>query len=238
MNPRQRRGVLLLIVASLGALALILALASYISNVEEQLGPMATQLRLTEDIAYLEEIPAEAVEVVEVPKLWLSEESIGSTDALAGRVAATNLTAGTALQVSSLTDEPTITVGEREVAILVDAETGVGGKIQPGDIVDVYATYGQTELIDGETATRTPPRAEVVLEQVRIVAVSEALQNPGQGGENIDSGQAVPVTFALSGSQVLRLAYAESFASEVRLGLRLRNDDTPLTPGDRLYSEG
>ena len=36
---------------------------------------------------------------------------------------------------------PEINEGEREVAILVDASTGVAGKIEPGSDVDVIASY-------------------------------------------------------------------------------------------------
>ena len=37
---------------------------------------------------------------------------------------------------------PELATGEREIAILVDAETGVAGKISPGSIVDIVATFG------------------------------------------------------------------------------------------------
>ena len=41
-----------------------------------------------------------------------------------------------------LATPPEINQGEREVAILVDASTGVAGKIEPGRQVDVIASYG------------------------------------------------------------------------------------------------
>ena len=41
-----------------------------------------------------------------------------------------------------LVTPPEINQGEREVAILVDAATGVAGKIAPGRQVDVIASYG------------------------------------------------------------------------------------------------
>lgn len=236
MNPRQRRGVLLLLLAGVGALALVLGLGAYIADVQEQLGPMATQLRLTEDVAYLEPIESDMVEEVEIPERWLSSQAVSSSDGLVGMVAATDLTDGAMLQESALREPPTIRNGEREVAILIDPETGVGGKIQAGDIVDVYATYGATKVGEGEQERDVPPRAEVVLEKVHVVAVSAALQV--EDGEDFGREQAVPVTFALDSRQALRLAYAESFANEVRLGLRLRTDSQSLTRDDRVYSEG
>ena len=46
---------------------------------------------------------------------------------------------------------PEINDGEREVAILVDASTGVAGKIEPGADVDVIASYA-AESGDSRTA--------------------------------------------------------------------------------------
>ena len=45
---------------------------------------------------------------------------------------------------------PQLAPGQRELAILVDAETGVAGKIGPDSIVDVIATYP-----GGDTKART-----------------------------------------------------------------------------------
>ena len=45
------------------------------------------------------------------------------------------------LQEGMLATPPEINQGEREVAILVDASTGVAGKIEPGRQVDVIAAY-------------------------------------------------------------------------------------------------
>lgn len=234
MNPRQRRGALLLIIAALGGLALVLALSAYVSDVQSRLGPVATQLRLVDDAPYLAEITPGMVETVEVPERYLPEGAVTTTAALAGRVAAADLAAGTVLQTSNLVAPPAIAAGEREVAVLLDPETGVGGKIQPGDVVDVYATFsGQSaETPDG---VPLPATARVVLEGVRIIDVAPALGAAGDGA--FAESNAVPVTFALSTEQALRLAYVESFAVEVRLGLRQRTDREPLG-GASLEYEG
>lgn len=226
MNPRQRRGALLTTVAVLMALGLVVGVANYVGAVQEQLGPTQSVLILTADVSPLDPIPGNAVEVAEIPQRYVPTGALRSVDELGGFVAATALPTGTMLQNGSVRTPPQIETDEREVAILVSPETGVGGKIQAGDIVDIYATFPPS----GEEAAR----AELVLQAVPIVEIAPAVQTSSE-----DSGfateAAVPVTFALSADDVLILAYAESFASEVRLGLRRATDTGELPTERRRY---
>lgn len=228
MNPRQRRGALLLIVAVVGAIGVIGAVASYVSNVQSQLGPMATVLRLTGDVQKLEPV-ADQVEQVEIPERWAPEAALTSVDEVIDLVAASDLPAGTLLQQGAVTPPPEIGPSQREFAVLVSPETGVGGKIQAGDTVDVYATY---PAVEGR-----PARAELVLQKVQIVDIAPAVEKSdpesGFGGDT-----AVPVTFALSADQALVLAYAESFATEVRLGLRTAADTEQIPDERRRFDLG
>jgi pilus assembly protein CpaB len=228
VNPRQRRGALLLIASVVGAVMVIGGVVSYASDVSSQLGPMTTVLRVTRDVAHLEPVPVDAVEVVEVPQRWAPETALANAGELAVLVAATDLPAGTVLQASSVTAPPEIAPSQREVAILVSPETGVGGKIRSGDVVDVYATYGGS----GEQSSR----AELVLQSVRIIDIAPAVErnDPDRG---FTSDTAVPVTFALTSEEALVMAYAESFAAEVRLGLRSAAD-TERVEGDRRSFDG
>ena len=58
-----------------------------------------------------------------------------------------------------LVTPPEISEGEREVAILVDAATGVAGKIEPGRQVDVIASYARRARATPTTASRPSPPA-------------------------------------------------------------------------------
>lgn len=236
VNPRQRRGALLLIVAAVGALALVIGLSGYVARVQAQLGPMDQQVRLVEPVDYLQPITPDDVEVVDVPKRWNADGALTDATQLAGMVAAADLPKGTILQQASIVAPPQISPGEREVAILVDPETGVGGKIQEGDLVDVYATYAAASVAEGNRATNVPARAEVVLQAVRIVDIAPAVSQAGE--DAFVEGAAVPVTFALDAEESLRLAYAESFATELRLGLRERTDVEDLPDSATVYEEG
>ena len=52
-----------------------------------------------------------------------------------------------------LVPPPQLQEGQREEAILVDASTGVAGRVRPGDLVDVIASYA------AEQGAREAPRA-------------------------------------------------------------------------------
>src|SRR6266498_1737581 len=113
-----------------------------------------------------------------------------------------------------LVPPPRLSPSQREIAIMVDAETGVAGKIAPDDRVDIIATYPGGEGIADQS--------EVVVPAARIIDVGVAV--PKSNGEKVqqanrDPGSAVPVTFALTPAQDLAVTHAETFASEVRLAL-------------------
>ena len=61
MNPRQRRGVLLILVTILGAVVTFVAVFSYVQSVSSQVGPMTTVLKLSQQVTELKEIKAEDV---------------------------------------------------------------------------------------------------------------------------------------------------------------------------------
>ena len=112
---------------------------------------------------------------------------------------------------------------------LVDAETGVAGKIGPDSIVDVIATYP-----DGQTKAA---ESRVVVPGARIIEVGQPRLKGGRGVQEqaADPEQVVPVTFALTPEQALLVSYAESKATEVRLALLRPGDEEELSGKERAY---
>ncbi len=122
---------------------------------------------------------------------------------------------------------PQLAAGQREIAIMVDAETGVAGKIHPGSVVDIIATYSGSET--------APAQAEVVVPGARVIDVGVTVTK-GDGKVQQQDAQpqsVVPVTFALTPEQDLAVTHAESFASEVRLALLRPGDLSELTKKQR-----
>ena len=98
MNPVQRRGVILLMLAGIGAIAVFAALRSYVADVSRQVGPLVEGLALSVDVGAYEPITADMVQAVTMPARWTPRTLLTSADALVGQVAGTDLPRGTLLQ--------------------------------------------------------------------------------------------------------------------------------------------
>jgi pilus assembly protein CpaB len=230
MNPKQRRGVVFLILAGLGAAAIFFMVASYVASVQAAVGDYAPVLRLRTDIPPYKAVTADLVDEVKVPRRWLPSTAVNTKAELRGLVASTALKRGSYLEQDMLTPPPALNPGQREIAILVDAETGVAGKIRSGGLVDIYATF--------EGGKGVPAASKIVVRQARIIDVGAVERITGQDEkDNFQADQVVPVTFALTVPESLALTYAESFATKVRLALIGGGDNTnPNVPN--VYTGG
>ena len=201
-----------MVLAGVGAVGVFLWVASYVSEVRSRVGPEVRVLVLGEPVPAFAPVTEANASLEAVPERWVPDHALRDPEQLAGLVTATELPAGVMLQTGMLIPEPSIEPGQREVAILVDAETGVAGKVRPGSIVDVFATY---EL--GEGAARC---AVVLIPGARVVDVGtpSTRQTLTEGGAPTQE-QSVAVTMTLSPEDALRVVQAESYATEVRLGL-------------------
>lgn len=230
MNPRQRRGALLLAVTAVGAITVFVAVVAFVGNINSKVGPMAKVLELKQAVDAYEPVEPDMLEVTEVPQRWLPGTALTSTAEAEGLVAASALPKGALLQQGMLVQRPGLQPGYREVAIVVDAETGVAGKVSPGDHVDIIATIKGTDT--------TPDRSEVWVSNALVleVGVPQSTKSNDSSG-NFTTNEGVPVTFALRSQDALRLAYAESFSVKLRLALRGAGDDQVL-PDDQLTFQG
>ena len=221
MNPRQRRGILLLAIAGLGLLAVFVLVASYVADVRAEVDPKVQVLSLTAPAEKDKAIVDDMVELVQMPAQWVPKSAVRDPARLIGQVATADLPAGAILQEGMIGPPPELATGQREIAILVDAETGVAGKIGPGAQVDIVATFA------GDDQRGEKPYSAVVVPGARIIDVGEPELKGGRGVQEqaADPQQVVPVTFALKPKQALVVTEAESFATEVRLAL--------LRPGEQ-----
>ncbi|WP_131741441.1 Flp pilus assembly protein CpaB [Actinomadura roseirufa] len=212
MNPRQRRGVMLMILAALGAVAVFVSVLGYVGSVRAEVGTKVQVLRLKEAVPAYGRLDPGMVERVEMPRKWTPNTMLTDPGAVAGKVAPAPLVAGSYLQQGMLIDAPVLQPGQREIAIMIDAETGVAGKVRPGMVVDIYATFQQqSQQNQRSCASRIIRRALVI----QIGAVT----HERSGANNQALNAMVPITFALTAEDSVRLTYAEAFAGHVRLAL-------------------
>jgi pilus assembly protein CpaB len=239
MTPRQRRGVLLLVIAGIGAIIVFSAITGYVDGVRKDLNPKTTVLVLTRSVPELQPIPPEAVRQRTVPAKFAGRQALRDPAELAGLVPNTPLQAGVELQQGMLVEPPALEEGQQEISILINADTGVAGKLQPGDSVDVLAAFPPDQT------TRSPASARTIIRRARVITIglprSAARPNASAQDNATQSANGqqilVPVTFALRPTLALRLTYAETFASEIRLSLIRRGDESrPLKRSKREFT--
>ena len=202
MNPRQRRGVLLLALAVSGAVLSFVSLTSYVSEVQSRVGELTTAVVLQRDVRAYEPVPSSALSIVEVPRRWLPGTVLHSTAEVTGQVASSDLRAGSYLQRGMLTLPPSVRAGEREVSLPLRADSVPPG-VGPGRRVDVYATFGDTTC--GKSGARR------VVRDVRVLDLDRA--TTGQDGNT------VILRLALSETQSGLLSCAVGAAKNISVSL-------------------
>ncbi|MBC9728362.1 Flp pilus assembly protein CpaB [Streptomyces sp. TRM68367] len=229
MNSRQRRGVILLLLSVVCALAAFAGVLSVISDVRSKVGPEVTAYRVKDNVAPYTALNRDQFEKTSMPERWLSGTAVTDLDDIRGKIAVTTLKKGSLLQSDMIVDQPALQPGQQEVAIMVDAATGVAGKITPGSAVNVYATFkGERE---GD-----PDQSKIIVTNARVLDVGDVTaQDADESDRGRDPTDAVPITFALTTLDAQRLTYAESFAERVRLALVAPGDDSTVPDSQRTY---
>ncbi|WP_210585567.1 Flp pilus assembly protein CpaB [Streptomyces sp. GESEQ-35] len=229
MNSRQRRGVILLLLSVLCALGAFAGVLSVVNDVESKVGPEVTAYRVKTNVKPYETLSAGQFEKTEMPERWLSDTAVTDLRQIDGKIAVTPLKKGSLLQSDMIVDQPALQPGQQEVAIMIDAATGVAGKITPNSTVNVYATFEGAREGD-------PDQSKIIVTNARVLDVGRltALE-PDGNDQTRDATEAVPITFALSTIDAQRITYAESFAQRVRLALVAPGGDTTVPESDRTY---
>lgn len=204
-----------MILAGIGAVAVFVLVVSYVGQVRAQVGNRRPVLQLTEDVPANRTLTQDMVTRTQVPAKWTPRTVVRDLSEVQGTVTATKLSAGAFLQRGMLIPAPALEPGQREIAIMINAETGVAGKIEPGSVVDIYATFQGTE---DSCSVR-------VMSSVRVISVGELQTQEGEGG----ASQVVPLTFALDSQAINRLMYAEAFSTTLRLA-RVGTGSTDSAP--------
>lgn len=212
MNPRQRQGLLLVMIAAAGLLGVFLLIANYVTNVSKQVGPMTHVLVLIRPLPAYRPVSSADLGEITVPVKWAPPNALTEPSEAVDLISTTPLESGTRLQATMLTQRPTVQPPNQAVAFTVDAETGVAGQIQPGSVVDVIATYGSGGRFGkGYSA--------FVARGIQVLNIGQAT---GSGG--------APIILSLTPQQSLAISYAEATASKVRFALDPSGSNTIPAP--------
>lgn len=240
MNPRQRRGVITLVIAAIGAIAVFLGVVSYVGSVSAEVGPKTTVYAAIEDIRIHQTIdPGTHLETQEVPDKYVTPQMVTHLDQLAGQKARTAITAGSYIQSDMLAPVSSLEDGQREISVNFEGDAGINGRVNPGDLVDVVAAFAKDRENDQDASYRRADIpynvAGVLVRNAEVVAVGQPDQqlapDAGQAAAQGALVETVPVTFAVSVNDASKLAYAEAFAVSLRI-TRSGNNETGSTITD------
>ncbi len=230
MNSRQRRGIILLLLSVLCAFAAFAGVISVISDVNSKVGPEVAAYRLKADVPPYTALRPGQFEKIAMPDRWLSPSAVTDLSAVNGKIAVTQLRKGSLLQKDMIVERPELEAGEQEIAIMIDAATGVAGKITPGDLVNIFATFTGKDKGD-------PDQSRIIVSHAKVIDVGRLTPlDPKNDDRRSGPREAVPITFALNTTDAQRVAYAESFAEHVRLALLAKGSAAALRPGDSTYT--
>lgn len=224
MNSRQRRGVVLLVVSAICAVAAFAGVVAVVSDARSEVGEKVTAYELTADVPAYQQLSSSDVRRVQVPSRWLPDTAVRELAQVQGKIAAVALAKGSLLQTDMIAPRPQLKAGQMEIAIMIDAETGVAGKITPGSRVNIFATFAGKADTD-------PDVSRIIVAGAQVVDVGEIKAFDKDAESQRQSTEGVPITFALDAEDAQRVAYAESFAEHVRLAL-VAPGDTAAPPAD------
>jgi pilus assembly protein CpaB len=209
-------------------------------------------------------ITADDIEVGYVAPTAREERALTESEQVIGSVSLVSIPKGEQILASSIGALPTpqpktfaqdVPVGLRAVTIALEETVGVGGLVQPGDRVDVIASYelkpirsapslgALGDIVDmssNDDDSDPFPVAELLLQDVQVLAIGQALdattpapppddakkETSGEGEGPAPRPDAASVTLLVNPTEALRLLLAVESEAIFRLLLRSPGDTT------------
>ncbi len=231
MKTRLLGGLAALLLAVVGAILLFVYVQGAAARAQEGLEPV-TVLVVTERVPVgtkasdlTGKVKSEAL-----PKTAVPEGALVTLDGQDGKVTAAALEPGEQLLAARLVDPRELVPGTvpvpdglEEVTLLLSPERILGGRLEAGDTVTVYSSFG----------TGDQPSTGLLFHDVLITAVQKA---PSQTKNSSGSGSSEPtvemptgsafITFARSDADASKLVYGAEFG---QLWLAKQTDTTAKT---------
>ncbi len=220
-----------IIVAAILALTAVALGRNYISTQEKKFVKEEKKgyvLFATRDIPAGTAIDETMFTIQAIPEKYIQPKIVTSPAALVGKVAIADILTGEQIMQTKLTIAvtkgtsiaATMAQGKRAITITLPLLSAVGGKVRPGDRVDVMGTFPYNQQVDGKAVTELV--SVTLFQNVTILWVEGGIAAAERGKQQAPAPVAPELTFtlALSPREIAILTYALDQGGRLRLVLR------------------
>lgn len=236
----DKRKISIILGAVLGFVAVVL-IRNYISQTERKYireEKKAYVLIATQAVAVGATIDESMMKMEAVPEKYVQPNAINSPSVAAGKRALAAISPGEQIMSSKLTlavKDTSLAMrtpqGKRAITITVPPLSAVGGKIRPGDYIDLIGTFPYNAQVDGKTVTEMV--SVTLFQNVLVLGVDSGASMAAERGKAPapSSGDLV-IMLALSPRETALLSFALEQKASLRLVLRppLETSIEPVPP--------
>ena len=234
MDKKKLSLILALVLASMG----VVMVRNYISQTERKFvkeEKKAYVIVATVSIPAGTTIDSTMFKFDAVPERYLQPKALNSESLVIGKRAIADIFPGEQIMSTKLTISVKDTSlamrtpqGKRAITVTIPLLSAVGGKVRPGDYVDVVGTFSYNAQVDGKQTME--PVSVTLFQNVLVLGI--------EGGAPAERGKPAPaptdliVTLALSPKEIALLTYALDGQGRIRLVLRppLETAVEPVAP--------
>jgi pilus assembly protein CpaB len=196
---RSKAALLLSLVLGLVAVVLLMSWAQARESDLLQQSNMTNVLIAVRDIPPNTILDEQLVQRIQVPQRYVQPKAIVDTTQIKGRVASTAIPAGAQVLDTYLEEAGKMALAyevprsRRALTISVNAVSGIGGNVRPGNFVDIFGTFefgrptgyqgGQVVYADEKTETR------LLLQNVQVGAVERDIRHGGPAARHFTSAE-------------------------------------------------
>jgi pilus assembly protein CpaB len=218
---RNKRILFVLFGAAAFGLVAAFAVSRYLSNAQALTRDMRRVVVAKVDVPLGTKLVGEQLSTVQMPSDATPDGAFEDQDKLVGRVVTVQIAArepvtdyklapeGSAAGLSAVIPE-----GYRAMTVKVDDVVGVAGFARPGSLVDVVVVIQPND----NTTSGTGPVSKIVLQNIKVLASGQNIDQPKNGDREAQSVKAV--TLQVTPEEAEKLALA---STEGKLQLVMRN---------------
>jgi len=228
------------ILAAVLALVAVVMVRNYISQTEKKYireEKKAYVLVATQPIPAGGTIEESMLKMEAVPERYVQPNAISSPTLAAGKRTLASIAVGEQIMTTKLTlavKDTSLAMrtpqGKRAITITIPPLSAVGGKIRPGDYVDVIGTFPYNSQVDGRTVTEMV--SVTLFQNVLVLGMDVGGGGPAERGKPAPAPTDLVIMLALTPRETALLSFSLEQRAHLRLVLRppLETSIEPVPP--------